>query len=207
MVWLVQITNPETRFSGCKSILGHIGFDDGYGASVAGVGNRREYPQGGCMNSNQSSSEQFGQHLKSVGGSESDVSGSAYVVTDKDTVESVVSGLRIKQQQQGGTASNPSILHASAQVLISRRDEHDPAGHAGTSMPGEYQLDIHLTADHSTRESIPEKDLEQAQIWAKGRIEAEGADFGSIYFPAGGGVGPGTGALECSYDRAVGWYR
>jgi hypothetical protein len=157
--------------------------------------------------SNQSSSEQFGQHLISIGGSEADVSGSAYAVTDDDTVESVASGLRIKQQQQGTPASKPSILHASAQVLISRRDEGDPESHAGTSQPGEYQLDIHLSADHSTREAIPEKDLEQAQIWAKGRIEAEGADFGAIYFPAGGGVEPGTGSLECRYDRAVGWYR
>lgn len=68
-------------------------------------------------------------------------------------------------------------------------------------------MDIHLSAGRSTRESIPEKDLERAQIWARGRIEAESADFGAIYFPAGGGVAPGTGALECSYDRAVGWYR
>lgn len=159
------------------------------------------------MNANQSSSEQFGQHLKSVGGSEADVSGTSYVVTDDDTVESVVSGLRIKQQKEGGAASEQSILHASAQVLISRRDEDDPAHHEGTSQPGEYQLDIHFAGDHSTREPIPEKDLESAQIWASGRIEAEGADFGAIYFPTGGGVAPGSGALECSYDRAVGWYR
>ena len=159
------------------------------------------------MTSSQSSSEHFGQHLKSVGGSEPDVRGSAYVITEEDTVESVVSGLRMKQQEHGGQASEPSILHASAQVLISRRDEQDPAHHAGTSQPGEYQLDIHFGGHHSTRESIPEVDLEAAQIWAQGRIEAEGADFGAIYFPAGGGVAPGTGALECSYDRAVGWYR
>lgn len=159
------------------------------------------------MNANQSSSEQFGQHLISVGGSEADVSESAYVVTERDTVESVVSGLRSKQHEQGVPASKPSILHASAQVLISRRDEDDPHSHAGTSQPGEYQLDIHISADHSIREAIPEKDLEQAQIWAKGRIEAEGAEFGAIYFPSGGGVEPGTGALECSYNRAVGWYR
>jgi hypothetical protein len=159
------------------------------------------------MNSNQTSSEQFGQHLKSVGGSEADVSDSAYVVTEEDTVESVVSGMRIKQQEHGGSASKPSILHASAEVLISRRDEHDPAHHPGTSRPGEYQLDIRVGAEHSTRESIPEKDLEAAQIWAQGRIEAAGADFGAIYFPSGGGVAPGTGALVCSYDRAVGWYR
>lgn len=176
------------------------------GATVARVGSRREYPQGGCMNASQSSSEQFGQHLKSVGGSEVDVTGSAYAVTEDDTVESVVSGLRIKQQKDGGVASEPSILHASAQVLISRRDEHDPGHHAGTSHPGQYQLDIHL-GHHSTREPIPETDLEAAQLWARGRIEAEGADFGAIYFPAGGGAQPGTGALECSYDRAVGWYR
>ncbi|MCU1519588.1 MAG: hypothetical protein JWQ75_4309 [Pseudarthrobacter sp.] len=159
------------------------------------------------MTSNQSSSEQFSQHLLKIGGSEADVSESAYVVTDDDTVESVVSGLRSKQHQQGSPTSKASILHAAAQVLISRRDEHDPGDHAGTSMAGEYQLDIHLSASHTTRESIPEKDLEQAQIWARGRIEAAGADFGAIYFPAGGGDAPGTGALECSYDRAVGWYR
>ena len=95
------------------------------------------------MNSTQSSSEQFGQHLKKIGGSEGDVSGSAYVVTEEDTVESVVSGMRMKQQEHGGAASKPSILHASAEVAISRRDENDPAHHPGTSQPGEYQLDIH----------------------------------------------------------------
>ncbi|WP_320537785.1 hypothetical protein [Pseudarthrobacter sp. IC2-21] len=157
--------------------------------------------------SNQSSSEQFGQHLASIGGSEADLGGSAYTVTDDDTVQSVASGLRIEQQQQGTPVSTPAILHASAEVLISRRDEGDPESHAGTSHAGEYQLDIHLSGDRSTRESIPQKDLEQARIWAKGRIEAEGADFGAIYFPTGGGIEPGTGALECRYDRAVGWYR
>ncbi|MBB6406231.1 hypothetical protein [Arthrobacter sp. AZCC_0090] len=159
------------------------------------------------MNSNQSSSEQFGKHLKSVGGSEADVSDSTYVVAEEDTVESVVSGLRIERQQQGEPASEPAILHASAEVLISRRDEHDPDHHAGTSRPGEYQLDIHLGADHIIRVPLPETDLEAAKIWAQGRIDAEGADFGAIYFPAGGGEAPGTGALECRYDRAVGWYR
>jgi hypothetical protein len=159
------------------------------------------------MNSSQSSSEQFGQHLISVGGSEADLSDSACVVTPEDTVESVVSNLRIKQQQHGGRASQPSILHASAQVLISRRDEDDPVRHAGTSKSGQYQLDIHFSGDRTTREPIPERDLEQAQVWARGRMEAEGADYGAIYFPAGGGDEPGTGALECSYDRAVGWYR
>jgi hypothetical protein len=159
------------------------------------------------MNSIQSSSEQFGQHLKSVGGSEADVSGSNYVVKPDDTVESAASGLRIAQQQQGNAPSKQSTLHAAAQVLISRRDEQDPGSHPGTSQPGEYQLDIHLEKGSTTREPIPETDLEAAQIWAQGRMEAEGADFGAIYFPAGGSGEPGTGALECSYDRAVGWYR
>jgi hypothetical protein len=52
------------------------------------------------MTSSQSSSEHFGQHLKSVGGSEADVGGSGYVVTADDTVESVVSGLRMKLQER-----------------------------------------------------------------------------------------------------------
>jgi hypothetical protein len=159
------------------------------------------------MNSIQSSSEQFGQHLKSVGGSEADVSGSNYLVTPEDTVESAASGLRIKQQQQGNVPSKQSTLHAAAEVLISRRDEQDPGNHPGTSQPGEYQLDIQLETGRTKREPIPETDLEAAQIWAQGRIEANGANFGAIYFPAGGGTESGTGALECSYDRAVGWYR
>ncbi|MCZ2405079.1 hypothetical protein IV498_18440 [Paenarthrobacter sp. Z7-10] len=159
------------------------------------------------MTSSQSSSEQFGQHLKSVGGSEADVSGSAYVVTEEDTVESVVSGLRMKQHEHGDPDSEPTILHASAQVLISRRDEQDPSHHPGTSQPGEYQLDIHFPGGRCTREPIPEEDLEAAQTWAQRRIEAEGADFGAIYFPSGGGIAPGTGALECSYDSSLGWHR
>jgi hypothetical protein len=97
-------------------------------------------PQGGCMNPTQSSSEQFMQNLKSVGGSESDVNDAAYVVRDQDTVESVVSGLRIEQQQHG-TAKEPAVLHAVAEVMVSRRDEHDPAHHAGASQEGSYQLD------------------------------------------------------------------
>jgi len=79
------------------------------------------------MTSSQSSSEHFGQHLKSVGGSEAEVSGSA---------------------------------------RFGSRPELGPE-----------------------------------------RIEAEGADFGAIYFPSGGGIAPGTGALECSYDSALGWHR
>jgi hypothetical protein len=158
------------------------------------------------MNPTQSSSEQFMQNLKSVGGSESDVNDAAYVVRDQDTVESVVSGLRIEQQQHG-TAKDPGVLHAAAEVMVSRRDEHDPAHHAGASQEGSYQLDIHLSAGQRTREIIPEKDIEDAKIWARGRIEAQGAEFGAIYFPAGGEGAPGTGALVSSYDRSVGWYR
>jgi hypothetical protein len=159
------------------------------------------------MNSIQSSSEHFGQHLKRIGGSEADASGSNYVVTPEDTVESAASGLRIEQQLQGNVPSKQSTLHAAAQVLISRRDEQDRDNYPGTSQSGEYQLDIRREAGGTTREPIPETDLEAAQIWAQERIEAENANFGAIYFPAGGGADPGTGALECSYDRAVGWYR
>ena len=159
------------------------------------------------MNHSQSSSEQFMKHLKSVGGSEADVSGVAYTVTDDDTVGSVVSGLRIEQQRDGSPASEPAVLHASAQVMISRRDEGDPDHHPGASQAGEYQLDIHLGSGHTTRESIPVKALEHAQVWARARIETQGADFGAIYFPAGGGGVAGTGALVCSFDRSVGWYR
>jgi hypothetical protein len=158
------------------------------------------------MNPTQSSSEQFMQNLKSVGGSESDVNDAAYVVRDQDTVESVVSGLRIEQQQHG-TAKEPAVLHAVAEVMVSRRDEHDPTHHAGASQEGAYQLDIHLSAGQRTREIIPEKDIEDAKTWARGRIEAQGAEFGAIYFPAGGEGAPGTGALVSSYDRSVGWYR
>lgn len=159
------------------------------------------------MNSTQSSSEQFMQNLKSLGGSESDVSEAAYVVREEDMVEDVVSGLRIEQQQRGSIPKEPSILHAAAEVMVSRRDELDPAHHADASQEGEYQLDTHLSAGNSTRESIPERDIEDAKVWARNRIEAQGAEFGAIYFPAGGDGVPGTGALVSSYDRSVGWYR
>lgn len=55
-------------------------------------------------------------------GSESDADEAAYVVRD-DTVENVVLGLRIEQQQHGSAAKEPIILHAAAEVMISRRDE------------------------------------------------------------------------------------
>ncbi|MDQ0867816.1 hypothetical protein QFZ70_000289 [Arthrobacter sp. V1I9] len=159
------------------------------------------------MNSRQSSSEQFMRYLKSLGGSEADVSGSTYVLTPDDTVESVVSRLRIEQQADGGDTKDPSILHASAQVMISRRDEGDPGRHAGASQAGAYQLDIRHSPGSTTRESIPSKDIEDAKVWARERIEAQGAQFGAIFFPAGGGDAPGTGALATSFDRSVGWYR
>lgn len=158
------------------------------------------------MDFTQSSSEQFMKYLESVGGSEADVD-ATYAVTNEDTVETVVSRLRIAQQQDGNVARDASVLHASAQVMISRRDEGDPVNHAGASQTGEYQLDIHLSAVHTTRESIPEKELADAQVWARARIDTQGADFGAIYFPAGGGGAPGTGALVSSFDRSVGWYR
>jgi hypothetical protein len=159
------------------------------------------------MNSTQSGSEQFMQNLQSLGGSESDVGEAAYVVREEDTVEDVVSSLRIEQQQRGRIPKEPSILHAAAEVMVSRRNERDPAHQADASQEGEYQLDIHLSAGTRTRESIPERDIEDAKIWARERIEAQGAEFGAIYFPAGGEGVPGTGALVSSYDRSVGWYR
>lgn len=159
------------------------------------------------MNSRQSSSEQFMQHLKSVGGSEADVGGTAYVVSDDDTVESVVSRLRMEQQKQGGDTRDAATLHALAQVMISRRDEGDPGHHAGASQEGQYQLDIHHSPGSTTRESIPARNIEDAKVWARERIEAQRAEFGAIYFPAGGGGAPGTGALASSFDRSVGWYR
>src|SRR5687768_12172009 len=128
------------------------------------------------MNSSQSSSERATQYLKSVRAAEP----GAYRVTDQDTVESVVSGLRLAQQSRGCVVSEPFILRASAQVLISRRDERQ----ARSARAGTYQLDIHHSASRRTREAIPAKDLEDAKIWARTRIEARGAEFGAIYSPA-----------------------
>jgi hypothetical protein len=151
------------------------------------------------MNSSQSSSEQFTQYLKTVQGAKY----GTYRVTDQDTVESVVSGLRLAQQSRGCVVSEPFILHASAQVLISRRNERQ----ARSSRAEKYQLDIHHSASNRTREAIPAKDLEDAKSWARTRIEAQGAEFGAIYAPAGGSAAPGTGALVSSFNRSVGWYR
>ena len=78
------------------------------------------------MNSKQSRSEQFMLYLKSLGGSEADVTGSACAVSDEDTVETVISRLRMEKYAQGSKLVDPSILQACAQVLISRRDENKP---------------------------------------------------------------------------------
>lgn len=78
------------------------------------------------MYSNQSRSEQFMLYLKSLGGSEADVTGPSCVVSDEDTVETVISRLRMEEYARGSIHVEPSILQASAQVLISRRDECNP---------------------------------------------------------------------------------
>ena len=68
-------------------------------------------------------------------------------------------------------------------------------------------MDVHLGEGNTTREGVPVRDIEDAKVWARARIEALGAEFGAICFPAGGGRAPGTGALVSSFDRSVGWYR
>jgi hypothetical protein len=89
----------------------------------------RQQPPGERMNSKQSSSKQFMLYLKSLGGSEADLTGPACVVSDEDTVETVVSRLRMEKYARGCKLVDPSILHTCAQVLISRRDESS-AGHS-----------------------------------------------------------------------------
>jgi hypothetical protein len=88
------------------------------------------------MYSKQSSSEQFMLYLKSLGGSEADITGPACVVSDEDTVETVISRLRMEQYTRGSNHVEPSILQASAQVLISRRDERDPVHQSGDPQGG-----------------------------------------------------------------------
>jgi hypothetical protein len=70
-------------------------------------------------------------YLKSLGGSEADVTGPACVVSGEDTVETVVSRLRKVKYARGSDCVDPSILQASAQLLISRRDESDPGHQPG----------------------------------------------------------------------------
>lgn len=159
------------------------------------------------MNSEVSGSEHYMQRLKALGGSENDVTEPHYLLTQNDTVESVVSHLVMEQRARGRGATDPAILHAAAEFLISTRNEH-ASGHGPAALQqGQYQLDIHCGGAGTTRESIPVKDLADAKVWAQKRIEAHGAIFGAIYFPAGHENQPGMGALVSSFDRSVGWYR
>jgi hypothetical protein len=90
------------------------------------------------MYSNQSRSEQFMLYLKSLGGSEADVTGPACVVSDEDTVETVISRLRMEKYTGGSIHVEPSILQACAQVLISRRDERGPVQQSGDRQGRDY---------------------------------------------------------------------
>jgi hypothetical protein len=93
------------------------------------------------MNSKQSSSEQFMLYLKSLGGSEADVTGPACALSDEDTVETVISRLRMEKYTHGSTYVDPSILQASAQVLVSRRAENNPVlddDRVGHRPPGHF---------------------------------------------------------------------
>ena len=113
------------------------------------------------MNSNQSSSEQFMLYLKSLGGSEADVTGPGCMVCVEDTVESVVSRMRRERHGRGNDLVEPVILQASAQVLISRRDQTAPAA-SPESRKGDCQADAHHRdagtnqGNHSVREE-PER--------------------------------------------------
>jgi hypothetical protein len=157
------------------------------------------------MYSNQSSSEQVMLYLKSLGGSEADVAGSACMVGDEDTVETVVSRMRMEKYALGSNHVEPSILQASAQVLINRRDERDPVHQSGEPQGGDYQLDVHLGGSDTTRETIPKKSLKEAKIWARERLDAIGAQAGVIYFSTLASTGPGTGTLASNFERSVGW--
>ncbi len=54
-------------------------------------------------------------------------------------------------------------------------------------------MDIHHETGRTTREPIPETDLEAAQIWAQGRTEADAANFGAIYRRGGPEGHPASG--------------
>ncbi|MGN7252729.1 hypothetical protein [Arthrobacter sp. SAFR-014] len=157
------------------------------------------------MNPNQSSSEQFMLYLKSLGGSEADVAGSACAVSGEDNVESVVSRMRREKYAHGSNHVDPSILQASAQVLISRRDENKPLHLPRHPQEGDYQLDIHPTDSDTTRETIPMKSLKDAKVWARERLDTVGAEAGVIYLSTVGSTGPGTGTLASNFERSVGW--
>ncbi|APX00396.1 hypothetical protein [Arthrobacter sp. QXT-31] len=157
------------------------------------------------MNSKQSRSEQFMLYLKSLGGSEADVTGSACAVSDEDTVETVISRLRMEKYTQGSKLVDPSILQACAQVLISRRDENKPLHLPRHPQEGDYQLDIRLAGSLTTREPIPVKSLKDAKVWATERLDAIGAQAGVIYLSTPGNTGAGTGTLVSNFERSVGW--
>ena len=109
------------------------------------------------MYSKQSSSEQFMLYLKSLGGSEADVTGPACGVSDEDTVETVVSRLRIEKYTRGSNHVEPSILQACAQVLISRRDERGPVHQTGDPQGRNYQLDIQLSGSDIPGNPFPRR--------------------------------------------------
>lgn len=126
------------------------------------------------MNSEVSGSEHYMQRLKALGGSENDVTEPHYLLTQDDTVESVVSHLVMEQRARGLCATDPAILHAAAEFLISRRNEH-ASGHGPAALQqGHYQLDIHCGGAGTTRESIPVKDLADAKVWAKNASKRTG---------------------------------
>jgi hypothetical protein len=158
------------------------------------------------MNMDISSSEQFTQHLESLGGSAAALRESSFVPGDRDTVEDVALQLRNENIGQGRPAGEQFTLHALAEILISKRDEKEPSLHPGQSRPGEYQLEIYIAAGSVTRSPVPRIHLQEAKIWAQKQIDAAGASFGAIYFPTGGSDQPGTGSLVSRYDRNVGWY-
>ena len=153
----------------------------------------------------QSSSEQFMRYLKSLGGLDADITGPACLVSDEDTVETVISRLRMEKYARGSNCVEPSILQASAQVLISRRDENKPLYLPRHPQEGDYQLDIHLTDSDTTRETIPMKSLKEAKVWARERLDTVGAQAGVIYLSTLGSTGPGTGTLASNFERSVGW--
>jgi hypothetical protein len=158
------------------------------------------------MNMDISSSEQFTQHLESLGGSAAALRESSFVPGDHDTVEDVALALRNENIAQGQPAGEQVTLHALAEILISKRDEKNPSLHPSQSRPGEYQLEIYLAAGSASRSPVPRKHLNDAKDWAEKQIDAAGASFGAIYFPSGGSDQPGTGSLVSRYDRNVGWY-
>ncbi|MDQ1058500.1 hypothetical protein QFZ23_002401 [Arthrobacter globiformis] len=97
------------------------------------------------------------------------------------------------------------ILEASAQVLISRRDESDSVHQPEHPQEGDFQLGIRLSGSHTTRETIPMKSLKDAKVWVRERLDAIGAHAGVIYFSTLGSTGPRTRTLASNFERSVGW--